>query len=246
MKIFKSKLILITFIVVLLCILADAVLYVYEEKKYDYDIMDVLSGAMIGKTLVIDAGHGGFDPGAIGLAGTKEKDVNLAVSRRLADYLRQSGATVIETRREDKALGDTKKADMAERVAVANNNDADVFISVQANFLPQHQYSGAQTFYHKDSAEGKALSENIQQAIIDNVGNTNRSAMSIDNIYVVRSLEIPSVIVEVGFLSNAEEEQLLNDEEYQSRMAYAVYIGIVEYYNGKAAGAEAPRNDINS
>ena len=209
------------------------------HSQNNYDIMDVLSGAMIGKTVIIDAGHGGFDPGAIGLSGTKEKNINLAVSRRLADYLRQSGATVIETRTEDKALADTKKADMAERVQIANNNEADVFISIQANYLPQHQYSGAQTFYHKNSTEGKALAETIQQAIIDNVGNTDRKAMSIDNIYVVKSLEIPSIIAEVGFLSNDEEEQLLNDEEYQNKMAYAIYVGIIEYYNGaEAKGAD--------
>ena len=202
-----------------------------RQNSYDYDIRDVLSETMIGKTVVVDAGHGGFDPGAIGLAGTKEKDINLAVSRRLADYLRQSGAAVIETRTEDKALADSKKADMAARVAVADNNDADVFISIQANFLPQHQYSGAQTFYHKNSAEGKALAESIQQAIIDNVGNTDRVAMSIDNIYIVKNLTIPSVIVEVGFLSNAAEESLLNDDEYQCKLAYGVYAGILSYYS---------------
>ena len=212
-------------------LLCGILAWAYGQNDYDYDIMDVLSQTMIGKTVVIDAGHGGFDPGAIGLGGTKEKDVNLAVGRRLADYLRQSGAAVVETRTEDKALADSKKADMAERVAAAKNNDADVFISVQANFLPQHQYSGAQTFYHKESVEGKALAESIQQAIIDNVGNTDRTAMSIDNIYLVKNLDIPCVIVEVGFLSNAEEEKRLNEDDYQCRLAYGIYAGILSYYS---------------
>lgn len=232
MRFFRFRLRSLLAVAAMLGVLGGAGGWLWSVCRCEYDIMDVLSGAMIGKTLVIDAGHGGFDPGAIGLAGTREKDVNLAVSRRLADYLRQSGATVIETRTEDKALGETKKSDMAQRVELAKNNEADVFISIQANFLPQHQYSGAQTFYHKSSARGKELADTIQQAIIDNVGNTDRVAMSIENIYVVKSMDIPSVIVEVGFLSNAEEERRLNDEEYQSKMAYAIYVGIVEYYNG--------------
>lgn len=211
---------------------------IIEENKYDYDIMDVLSGAMIGKTIIIDAGHGGFDPGAIGLNGTREKDVNLAVSRRVADYLRQSGAVVIETRTEDKALGDTKKADMAKRVEIATENNGEVFISIQANFLPQHQYSGAQTFYGKNNSEAKALAESIQQAVIDNVGNTDRVAMSIDSIYLVKSLDIPCIIVEVGFLSNQAEEALLNDDEYRNRMAYGIYAGIVKYFNGTETDSE--------
>jgi N-acetylmuramoyl-L-alanine amidase len=238
----RNKKILVFLLIVMLSVVVDFILYFYEDNKYDYDIMDVLSGAMIGKTVVIDAGHGGFDPGAIGLSGTKEKDVNLAVSRRLADYLSQSGATVVETRVKDEALGDTKKSDMAKRVEIAEVNEADIFISIQANFLPQHQYSGAQTFYHKDSVEGKALAENIQQAIIDNMNNTDRKAMSIENIYITKSLEIPCVIVEVGFLSNDQEETLLNDAEYQSHMAYAIYIGILEYYNGE--NAEIKQNAI--
>lgn len=226
-----NRVVVLVVLAALLCAVADLVLYFYEERQYDYDIMDVLSGAMIGRTIVIDAGHGGFDPGAVGLSGTLEKDVNLAVSRRLADYLRQSGATVLETRTEDQALAGTKKEDMAERVALANQNDADVFISIQANFLPQHQYSGAQTFYGSESAAGKVLSESIQQSIIDQLGNTHRVPMSLDGVYLMNALEIPGVIVEVGFLSNAAEEQVLNDADYQSEMAYAIYSGIVRYYN---------------
>lgn len=239
--IIKKKKAVFSLLLLLSIFLAFVICLIMEENKYDYDIMDVLSGAMIGKTIIIDAGHGGFDPGAIGLNGTKEKDINLAVSLRLADYLRQSGAIVIETRTKDKALGDTKKSDMAKRVEIAKENEAEVFISIQANSLPQHQYSGAQTFYHKDSLEGKALAESVQQAIIDNVGNTDRVAMSIDNIYVVKSLEIPSIIVEVGFLSNEGEEAMLNDEEYQNKMAYGIYVGIVEYYNG--AGGDKSSNN---
>ncbi len=230
-KIKGSRVVVLVVLAALLCAVADLALYVYEERQYDYDMMDVLSGAMIGRTVVVDAGHGGFDPGAIGLSGTLEKDVNLAVSRRLADYLRQSGATVLETRTEDQALAGTKKEDMAQRATLANENDADVLISIQANFLPQHQYSGAQTFYASDNVEGKALSESIQQSIIEQLGNTDRVPMSLDDVYLMNALEIPGVIVEVGFLSNAAEEQALNDADYQSEMAYAIYAGIVRYYN---------------
>lgn len=195
--------------------------------------LQALAAAMVGKTIVIDAGHGGFDPGAIGVSGVKEKDVNLAVAKRLADYLKQAGATVILTREKDEALADTKKADMARRVEITQENQADLFISVQANSIPQAKWRGAQVFYHRDSVEGKALAEAIQQEITDRLQNTTRQAMPIDNVYVVRSLAIPSIVVEVGFLSNPEEAALLSESQYQNQMAYATFMGILAYYGSE-------------
>ena len=106
-----------------------------------------LALALLGKTIVIDAGHGGFDPGAVGVSGLLEKDVNLAISQRVAALLRQVGATVVETRTEDEALAETKRADMYRRVEIAEECGAELFITIQANSIPQQQYRGAQVFY---------------------------------------------------------------------------------------------------
>ncbi len=210
------------------------------------DHVETLAVALIGKTIIIDAGHGGFDPGAIGVSGVKEKDVNLAIAKRLAAYLKQAGVTVIETRPADNALADTKKGDMARRKEIAEENNADIFISVQANRFPQQQYRGAQVFYHKQSEEGKALATNIQDEIKANLKNTTRVAMPIDNVYVVRSLAIPSIVVEVGFLSNPEEEKLLENPAYQDQMAYNIFLGIIKFYSDNPDGIAESTEDAES
>lgn len=197
------------------------------------DEHEALALALLGKVIVIDAGHGGFDPGAVGGAGTLEKDVNLAVSRRVAALLRQVGASVVETRTEDAALAATKREDIQQRVAVAEEAEADLFITIQANSIPQAQYRGGQVFYAAGSAEGKCLSESIQQSLASVLQNTDRQAKSIQDIYVVNKLAIPSVVVEAGFLSNPEEERLLADPSYQQLAAYAVFLGIIGYYAGQ-------------
>lgn len=194
------------------------------------DEQEALALALLGKVIVVDAGHGGFDPGAIGISGVQEKDVNLAISRRLADLLRQVGATVVETRVEDCALAETKRADIQRRVQIAEENGAELFITVQANSIPQGQYRGAQVFYAGGSVEGQGLSEAIQQSMAAVLKNTDRKAKSIENIYVVNRLAIPSVVVETGFLSNAEEEALLADSRYQQLAAYAIFLGVIGYY----------------
>ena len=230
--------------ILFLCALWSGLSWLLADDWQEAPDQTALSPALLGKKIVIDAGHGGFDPGAVGVEGTLEKDVNLAIAARLADYLRQSGAEIFETRVSDDALADTKKADMAARVQMATDNQAELFVSVQANAIPQAKWHGAQVFYYREGEEGKGLAQSIQAAIIEQLANTDRTALPIDSIYVVSHLNIPSIVVEVGFLSNPEEEQLLNDPEYQNAMAYAIYCGIAAYYSD-AADLEIP-NPSNS
>lgn len=200
-----------------------------------------LALALLGKTIVIDAGHGGFDPGAVGVSGVLEKDVNLAISQRVAAMLRQVGATVVETRTADEALAETKREDMYRRVEIAEECGAELFITIQANSIPQQQYRGAQVFYAAGSTEGQGLSESIQQSLGQVLQNTTRQAKSIENIYVVNKLAVPSIVVECGFLSNAEEEALLADSRYQQLAAYAIFLGIVSYYSEQPVAVSSPQ-----
>lgn len=199
-----------------------------------------LALALLGKTIVIDAGHGGFDPGAIGASGVLEKDVNLAISQRVAALLRQVGATVVETRTADEALAESKRADIYRRVEIAEQCQAELFITIQANSIPQQQYRGAQVFYAAGSTEGQGLSESIQQSLGQVLQNTTRQAKSIENIYVVNKLAVPSIVVECGFLSNPEEEALLADSRYQQLTAYAIFLGIVSYYSEQPVAVSSP------
>lgn len=184
------------------------------------------------KVVIIDAGHGGFDPGKTGTNGKNEKDINLKIATYLQQYLEQSGAVVIVTRAEDESLGDSKRADMAERKNITNNSGGDILVSIHQNAFTSGNASGAQVFYYKTSDEGKRLAESIQQSLIDTLDNDNsRLAKSNSDYYVLKTTEIPAAIVECGFLSNAKEEALLNSDEYQQKTAWAIYKGISAYFN---------------
>ena len=170
-------------------------------------------------------------PGKTGTGGENEKILNLAVTEKLTEYLEQGGAEVILTRNADTALGGSKHADMAERQRIANETGADILVSIHQNAFPSAKAKGAQVFYHKSSERGKILAECVQESLKSRVdGSNRRMAKENKEYYILRTTQIPAVIVECGFLSNAEEERLLNDTAYQERLAWAVYCGILDYF----------------
>lgn len=183
------------------------------------------------KNIVIDPGHGGFDPGKVAPDGNTEKTINLSVSELLAGYLRQGGANVIMTRNEDEALSESKREDLKLRAEYAASKNTDLFISIHQNSFPTEDVHGAQVFYKKDSAEGKALAICIQKRLKDvaDAGNT-RLPKADGTYYILKNSKVPSVIVECGFLSNNEEYKKLTDEDYRKHLAWAVYMGILDYY----------------
>lgn len=186
---------------------------------------------MMDAVVVLDAGHGGWDPGKTGTGGADEKDLNLSVTEKLAEYLEQGGAEVILTRSSDDALGDGKRTDMAERKRIINESGGDILVSIHQNAFPSAKAKGAQVFYHKSSEKGKILAESLQGSLRERVdGSNRRQAKENTSYYILKSAEIPAVIVECGFLSNAEEEKLLNDGKYQEKLAWAIYCGILDYF----------------
>ena len=167
---------------------------------------------MLKAVIVLDAGHGGWDPGKTGTNGVNEKELNLAVTEKLAEYLEMGGAEVILTRPSDEALGNGKQTDMAERKRIANESGADILVSIHQNAFPSAKVKGAQVFYHNSSEKGKVLAECVQENLKKRVdGSNHRQAKANDSYYILRTTEIPAVIVECGFLSNHEEEKMLND-----------------------------------
>ena len=186
---------------------------------------------MLKAVIVLDAGHGGWDPGKTGTNGVNEKELNLAVTEKLAEYLEMGGAEVILTRPSDGALGNGKQTDMAERKRIANESGADILVSIHQNAFPSAKAKGAQVFYHNSSEKGKVLAECVQENLKNRVdGSNHRQAKENDSYYILRTTEIPAVIVECGFLSNYEEEKLLNDAGYQEKLAWAIYCGILDYF----------------
>ena len=209
-----------------LCIISGCLghtFFVEQAEKAMFPMMDA--------KIVLDAGHGGWDPGKTGTNGKNEKELNLAVTEKLADYLEMGGAEVILTRTSDDALGSGKKADMAERKRIANESDGDILVSIHQNAFPSAKAKGAQVFYHKKSENGELLAECVQENLRNRVdGSNNRQAKENASYYILKTTEIPAVIVECGFLSNGEEEKLLNDEVYQEKLAWAIYCGILDYF----------------
>ena len=192
-----------------------------------------------GKTIVIDAGHGKPDEGAQSSRGTTEAETNLKIALKLQNLLEQSGSTVVLTRSDEYAIYDLdaktlkqkKISDIHNRVKIGNESSADIFVSIHLNKIPQQQYDGWQTFYNAESAEGQKLAVSIQNNLNDAIQKeNNRIAKTIDNIYIIKHVEIPITIVECGFLSNPEEEKMLLDDEYQNRLAWGIYNGIIDYF----------------
>lgn len=185
------------------------------------------------KTIVLDVGHGGFDPGKTGSNGKNEKDVNLAIALKLQSHLEQSGATVIISRISDEALGNSKREDMRQRKELADSADGDILLSIHQNSFTSPKAKGAQVFYYSGSEEGKALAAEVQNSLKLYVDpNNTRQIKSNSDYYILRKPKIAAALVECGFLSNPGEESLLNSDEYQEKIAWALYVGISNYLTG--------------
>jgi len=192
------------------------------------------------KVIIIDARTSESQMRARKVAlGTTEAESNLKIALKVQNLLEQSGATVILTRSDEnsiydidsKTLRQKKISDIHNRVKIGNESSADVFVSIHLNKIPQQQYWGWQTFYKQESAEGQKLYNCIQNSLNETIQRENtRTPMKIDNIYIIKHVEIPTTIVECGFLSNPEEEQLLLTDDYQNKLAWGIYTGIMDYF----------------
>ncbi|MFD0694257.1 N-acetylmuramoyl-L-alanine amidase CwlD [Paenibacillus sp. GCM10027628] len=199
-----------------------------------------------GKTIALDAGHGGPDGGASSKEGVIEKDINLAITLQLRDYLQQAGAIVVMTRETDtdlaapgtKGYSKRKTEDLHNRADITNDKKADMFLSVHLNSIPSQKWRGAQTFYYPNNPNNPTLAALIQNELKKNLENTDRVAKQADkSVYLLKTLTIPSVLVEVGFLSNPDEARLLASEKYQKMVAASIYQGVLRYYSGEKVGS---------
>lgn len=188
--------------------------------------------------VVIDAGHGGRDPGASGRSGLTEEEVNLKVALKLRRLIEQGGGTAIMIREDDSGLyteggngRETRKSeDLRNRHTLINSCGADILISIHLNSFPEPQYYGAQAFYLKNDEKSRKLAESIQNELIRVLDRGNdRKAKATDSVYILKNNNMPGALIECGFLSNHEEERLLKDENYQEKVAWSIFAGIVKY-----------------
>lgn len=189
-----------------------------------------------GNIVMLDPGHGGYDPGAT-KQGVYEKSINLQIAQKVKEMLGPSGIEVFLTREEDidyvpdgvKGKTTKKQIDLNRRIDMAKEAKADVFVSLHVNATPTGQESGAETFYHYQSESGKRLAELIQQELIKIPGMNRRIAKPGD-FYIIKNTSMPAVIVEVGYLSSVKEQKKLHQSWYQEQLARAIAKGIANFF----------------
>lgn len=187
--------------------------------------------------VMLDPGHGGYDPGTITSQGVYEKEINLQIAQKVKEMLEPSGIEVFLTREEDidhvpdgvKGRKTKKQVDLNRRIELAMEVKADVFVSLHVNATASGQQSGAETFYHCQSEFGKSLAEFIQQELIK-ISGMNRRIAKPGDFYIIKNTSMPAVIVEVGYLSSLKERKKLQQSWYQDQLSRAIAKGIANYF----------------
>lgn len=192
-------------------------------------------------TLVLDAGHGGKDPGKVGVNGALEKDINLAIVKKLQSLLENEGFTICLTRESDQLLApltssSQKKDDMIARIKMVSDINPFFTISIHQNSFTDPSTSGPQVFFYKDSEASATMAHVLQDILNSQLSpEKNRSPQANQNYYLLTRTPTPTVIVECGFLSNPSEAELLTQESYQEKIAHAIFLGIMSYYEASTS-----------
>lgn len=190
--------------------------------------------------VIIDPGHGGIDQGASGDLGIGEAPINLAISEKLMSFLEGSGFDVEMTRYEDeglyslksKTIREKKNEDLRNRVEIINESEADLVVSIHLNSFPQKQYYGAHVFFQNNSPTGKMAAYILQDSLKSILDENNKRVPQVKkNIKIMDDTNVPVLLVECGFLSNPPEEKKLTSDIYQEKTAWAIYTGIMKYFN---------------
>lgn len=183
----------------------------------------------------IDAGHGGRDGGCVGtVTGAKESDLALSISKKLADYLTKNNFAVVMTRENENGLyGDgknKKQEDMEARKKIINSSNADLVISIHLNSFSDSSVCGAQVFYDASDDNSKKFAEDVQATLSGMLASSNKQVKTGD-FFLLQCRDVPSVLVECGYLSNPNEEALLITDRYQQKVAYSLYCGVLKFLN---------------
>jgi len=221
-------------------LLTAAILFFILQGKNAVEVVNFHAEMFEKKgTVIVDAGHGGEDGGAVGINGVNEKDINLAIALELQRLLEQNQFEVIMIRDADYSVGDNSLGSVAERKRSDTLNRAEtilsggecIVLSIHQNHFSQSKYYGAQVFYSPNRDESTILAECIRSSIVSKTQpeNTRELKEAGSNIYLMSHANVPSVLVECGFLSNPEETEKLCDPQYQQEMAAAIYDGLIQY-----------------
>ena len=235
-----SLLAYITFCVIFVLIATVFIIISNRENNKELPTITKENTSLI---VVIDAGHGGEDGGAIGVNGCYEKDINLKIAEKLSVFLSSRGIKTVLTRNSDILLydrnqdfqGRKKHLDMLERLRITNSYENVIFVSIHQNAFPQEKYSGFQTYYSQNNESSLTLAKLIEEGIKDHLQpqNNRKAKMSAGKIYLLDKLNCPAVLLECGFLSNPTECELLCSEEYQNKLCAVISASIEEFLTVK-------------
>lgn len=232
-----NKRLIVIFIVLVLIILLVILINLSSEEEVEVQVTN--STAVTSRVVVIDAGHGKPDEGAVGIYGTTEEAINLRIALKLQALIEQSGGIVYLTRsdengiysQESNTIREKKVSDSKNRVSIGNQEDVDIFISIHLNKYPSSIYSGWQTFYQEGNEDSMRLAKCIQDNLNNSISKpNNRVPLVLKTTYIMKHVENITVTVECGFLSNPEEAKNLESDEYQDKLAWGIYIGVQEYF----------------
>ena len=223
-----------------ICLIVVIIIIIQTRSKVPEH--HVSSDADLSISVILDAGHGGLDGGAVSPNGTAEAPITLEIARKTQALLRFYGISAVMTRDDDNSLAfdpsaslrDNKNADLRERLNIANQYPESLFISIHLNQFNQAKYHGAQVFYGTENPEAKRLAEMLQKkmVLVLDPENTRVAKRIPGTVYLMERVKSPAVTVECGFLSNPEEEILLQSKDYQRRISIALLAGYVEYQKG--------------
>ncbi len=227
------------FTIILAFVLLVAISVGVVTKIYKKDLfIEANTGISEEKIVIIDAGHGGEDCGAVGVNGAYEKDLNLAVALEVGKYLEDEGYVVIYTRTDDRLLyepeenikGIRKISDLKNRCKIAARYPTSLFVSIHMNSFGSAKYSGLQVYYSENNAESAAIAGKVQNKVRDSLqSSNNRTTKAGKDIYVLEHVNNPAILIECGFLTNPEECAKLSEKEYQKSLSFAIVCGIIEY-----------------
>ncbi len=228
----------IVFTIALICVL---LLSLFSNINKSTETIDATGKEQVKKfKVLIDPGHGGMDQGASGDMGIGEAPLTLAISEKLMQFLEGSGFDVEMTRYGDdglytlksKTIREKKNEDLSNRVKIINETEADLTVSIHLNSFPQKQYYGAHVFYQKNSMTGKTAAEILQDSLKNILDKNNKRVPQVrKDIKIMDETKVPVILIECGFLSNNEEEKKLISDNYQEKVAWAIYSGILKYFN---------------
>lgn len=185
-------------------------------------------------TITIDAGHGGYDSGAVGPTGFLEKNITLPIALQVGEILSKNGINVVYTRRSDDVVWPSEeRADLQKRCDISDKANSDYFVAIHANSVDVPSINGLETYYFQGSSKGEKLAKSVEQELVKATGLSDRGIKT-EGFYVLKNTNAVAILTEIGFISNPEQEKVLNTPEYQKKYAEAIAIGILKYLGIKS------------